>query len=368
MNLEESPQSLVTVKDILLTNADNIRNLLPRYIDEQKFIAASLTLLRKQPTLMECTPASFFGALVESAQLGLMPGTQGLSYFIPFRNNKTHCREVQLIPGYKGLVQLAYNSDKVDKVEAHMVYENDEFHYQLGLRLECTHIPAQGSRGGMTACYAIVKLASGEHLLEVMSLEEVEAHRNRYSKAAREGPWVTDFQPMALKTVLRKVLKLAPQSAELMRGIVLDEQAGSGQSQVLDVYDWKGLEQLSDWQEKSQEFEEGEAGASAEDNPAAILAPKYGAFAQKPLGEIPTKVLASYRNVAQKNLKDRSKSRWHPEHLELIKGIDLLIAARADVEAHYTQRGIPLDPKDLLGTWEQLQAKLTDLQAEEKPE
>jgi recombination protein RecT len=59
----------------------------------------------------------------------------------------------------------------------------------------------------------------------VMTKAEVDAHRDRYSRAAKEGPWLTEYPEMAKKTVLRRLCKLLPASVELQTAVVLDERA-----------------------------------------------------------------------------------------------------------------------------------------------
>ena len=57
---------------------------------------------------------------------------------------------------------------------------------------------------------------------EVMTTEEVERIRAR-SKAGKEGPWVTDWNEMAKKTVFRRLSKWLPLSAEYRDAVDKDD-------------------------------------------------------------------------------------------------------------------------------------------------
>jgi hypothetical protein len=63
-----------------------------------------------------------------------------------------------------------------------------------------------------------------------MSRAEVDGIRAR-SKSADNGPWVTDYAAMALKTVVRRLFKFLPVSIEIQQAVSLDEQAEAGVSQ-----------------------------------------------------------------------------------------------------------------------------------------
>lgn len=366
MNIEESPKALITVKDILLENAGHIRNLLPSFLNEGRFISASLALLREQPQLMTCTPESFFGALVQCAQLGLTPGVLGLAYFAPFWNNKQNCREVVLIPGYKGLMQIAWRSNKIARIDAHVVYEQDRFDVEYGTEPSIKHVPGLSPRGGAIAYYAIVRLTTGEDLIHAMDKEEVEAYRIRYSKALSKGEVVMDIEAYGLKTCVRKAIKFAPQSTDLMRGVFLDEAAEAqiGQTLASHVFDWKGLDKLA-WDDS--EPTEAEAKENNAD-PFAVTAPPFGAFANKPLSQIPDKVLQSYKNTDVKNSKDPTKARYHEMSLTRIAAIDEVMAQRRLYTDAATRREIMLDPKDVLGTQEELDVKREALSEDDQAE
>ena len=200
-----------TLKDFVQQMEGQFAKALPKVITADRFTRIALTALSSNPKLMGCDRNSFIGALMNAAQLGLEPNTPlGQAYLIPFKNNKLGITECQFQIGYKGLLDLAYRSGEVATVQAQVVYENDKFEYELGLEPKLVHIPADGDRGAAVRVYAVFKLKNGGYSFEVMSMEDVKRHAQKYSKAFSYGPWQTNFEEMAKKTVLKKVLKYAP--------------------------------------------------------------------------------------------------------------------------------------------------------------
>jgi recombinational DNA repair protein RecT len=83
--------------------------------------------------------------------------------------------------------------------------------------------------------YALARLRGGGVQFEVMDKAEIDRHRAR-SRARNNGPWVTDYVPMALKTTIRKIAKYLPKaSMEMARAMELDEKADLGADQMFDV-------------------------------------------------------------------------------------------------------------------------------------
>jgi len=180
-------------------------------------------------TLLDCTRESFAGAVLTCATFGLEPGL-GHVYLIPFRNRKRGTVECQLIPGYKGLLVLARNSGEVLAIDAAPVYARDGFEYRRGTTPTIEHRPYLGpeDRGEVLAYYAMGLIRGGGVQVDAMRKLDVEAHRDRFSRAATRGPWVEHFDAMALKTVLRRLCKLLPVSIEAHEAVALDELSEAG--------------------------------------------------------------------------------------------------------------------------------------------
>ncbi len=201
-----------------------IKKALPSVITPERFTRMVLSALSATPKLAECTPQSFLAAMMTAAQLGVEPNTAlGQAYLLPYRNHGQ--MECQFQLGYKGLIDLAYRSGEVSVIQAHTVYENDMFEYELGMGPKLRHVPAKANRGEAIAYYAMFKTKDGGYGFEVMSVDDVQRHAQRYSKSYGSGssPWRSNFDEMAKKTVLKRALKYAPLKSDFVRGISQDE-------------------------------------------------------------------------------------------------------------------------------------------------
>lgn len=203
---------------------------LPKHMTADRLARIALTEVRKVPALGRCDQASFLGAIMQCAQLGLEPGgALGHAYLLPFENRKKGITEVQFIVGYRGMIDLARRSGQILSLEARAVYETDYFKVSLGLNPDLQHEPNwdAADRGQLRFVYAVAKLKDGGTQFEVMSRAEVERVRSQ-SKAGQSGPWVSHFEEMAKKTVIRRLFKYLPVSIELATAVGLDEQAEAG--------------------------------------------------------------------------------------------------------------------------------------------
>lgn len=199
-----------------------IARALPKHVTPDRITRIALTEVNKTPALGKCDPMTLFGSIVQSAQLGLeLGGALGHAYLVPYGN------QAQFIIGYRGMIDLARRSGQMISLQAHEVYENDEFEFEYGLEEKLKHVPGRGNRGEMIAVYAVAKLVGGGHQIEVMWKEDVDAIRSK-SKAGNSGPWRDHYQEMAKKTAIRRLFKYLPVSVEMQRAVALDEQAEAG--------------------------------------------------------------------------------------------------------------------------------------------
>ena len=214
----------MSMKDLVVKMMPQIQKALPSVLTGERFTRMVLTAMSTNPQLTQCTPKSFLGAMMQAAQLGVEPNTPlGQAYLIPYRNHGQ--LECQFQLGYKGLVDLAYRSGEITDISAHEVHENDTFEYELGLEPKLKHVPALKDRGPVILYYAVFHTKAGGYGFEVMSVDDIRSHMNKFSKAAQSGfsPWKTNFDEMAKKTVIKRVLKYAPIKTEFVRQVAQDE-------------------------------------------------------------------------------------------------------------------------------------------------
>lgn len=229
------------MKDLLYSLKDEFKNALPRLIPPEKFIRTILTSFNRTPKLLECTPVSVVACLFQAAQLGLMPdGITGEAYLIPFENKKKRVMECQFIIGYRGIVSLAMRSGQVRRFQPRVVLDTDNFEFEYGLTEKLIHKPS-GKGGTPTHFYCVLEFQNGGKMFDVMTVDEVNFVRDTSQnyKASKmfkfPNPWDTHYEAMGMKTVVRRLGKLAPISPEVQAAITLDEYSDLGYSQKLDL-------------------------------------------------------------------------------------------------------------------------------------
>ncbi|EPY9204242.1 recombination protein RecT [Morganella morganii] len=207
---------------------------LPRHMTADRMIRIVTTEIRKNPELAGCNQQSFIGSVVQCSQLGLEPGNAlGHAYLLPFNKNKKNpqtgkwevvSKDVQLIIGYRGMIDLARRSGQIVSISARTVRDGDNFHFEYGLNELLTHIPGENEDSPITHVYAVAKLKDGGIQFEVMTKKQIEKVREK-SKAGDSGPWKDHWEEMAKKTVIRRLFKYLPVSIEMQRAVILDEKA-----------------------------------------------------------------------------------------------------------------------------------------------
>ena len=233
-------KKLETIKDFMNSPeiVKKIHAAAPKHLTGERLAQVAMTEINRNPALAKASPISFVGAIMQCGALGLEPsGSLGHAYLIPFGNGKDSQGRpnIQLIIGYRGMLDLAKRSGQISSISARAVYENDDFNYSYGLEETVHHIPASGERGDLTHVYAVARMKDGGVQFEVMSVADVKAIQKQ-SKAGTNGPWVTHFEEMAKKTVVRRLFKYLPVSIEIQKAVGLDEAAERGEQNNVSEY------------------------------------------------------------------------------------------------------------------------------------
>ena len=207
----------------------DLHDALPQQIPVEKFIRTTLTAVQMQPDLLNADRKSLLGSTMRAAQDGLM--CDGREAALVIFNSKDKGKVVQYMPMVGGILKKIRNSGELASISAQVVYSADQFEYTLGDDEHISHKPFLGNeRGQAIAVYAIAKTKDGAIYREVMSVADVEKVRAS-SRAGKYGPWVDWWDEMAKKTVIRRLAKRLPSSADLDSVLAADNEA-SGFNQI----------------------------------------------------------------------------------------------------------------------------------------
>jgi recombination protein RecT len=246
------PSALESRMSMIEASRDKLVQFLsPLGLNADRFLHQVRLALRQQPKLQECDAHSLVESVVKAAELGLDPsGALGSAWIVPFAGKAT------LIPGYRGLIDLAVRSGQVLGIRAVIVHQKDVFDWQEGRDDRLVHVPynppiadwtedpkelgrvvaldAEGNEldlnpGKMIAAYAVALLKDGAKQCLTLTLRELMARKAR-SKSARnpKSAWFTDEEMMHRKAPVRSICSLLPLSPErahlLQKALELDDQ------------------------------------------------------------------------------------------------------------------------------------------------
>lgn len=185
----------------------------------QGFLTSVLQVVNNNNLLQNASPESIYGCAMMGATLDLpINNNLGFAYIVPFKG------QAQFIVGYKGFIQLAQRSGQFKTINAVPIYDgqllkNDPFG---GLEFDFSIEP----KGEPIGYCAYFKLLNGYEQWLYMTKGQIQAHANKYSQTAKKGfgVWKDNFDEMALKTVLKRILsKFAPLSIEMQKAVESDQ-------------------------------------------------------------------------------------------------------------------------------------------------
>ena len=206
------------------------------------FITSVLQIAAQNSQLAKADPMSIYQAAAVAATLDLpLNANLGFAYIIPFntsfKNEKGTWDKkcvAQFQMGYKGFIQLAQRSGQFKSIYASAIYEGQIVSENPleGYEFDFT------KKGDKVIGYAAkFKLLNGYEATMYMTIEQLKKHGLKYSKTFGndKGLWNTDFEGMAIKTVLKLLLsKFAPLSVDMQRAVITD-QAVINNHETIDV-------------------------------------------------------------------------------------------------------------------------------------
>ena len=206
-----------------------IKNRFVEVLGEKKavaFTSALLTIYNGNEQLQQCDPRSILGAagLAATVDLSITP-TLGQAYIVAYQSKGVYRAQFQV--GVRGLVQLAHRTNKYVALHAGKVYEGELKGFD-----PFTGEPERGERTGdnVIGYVAYMRLNNGFEKWLYMTTAEIEAHAEKYSQSYRtdknkgwsSSPWTTNFDAMAQKTVLKRLLNawgvLSVEMAQVIQG------------------------------------------------------------------------------------------------------------------------------------------------------
>jgi recombination protein RecT len=208
------------------------------------FVASLIDIYGSDRNLQECEPGAVIMEALKAATLRLpINKNLGFAYIVPYKNKGK--AEPQMQIGYKGLIQLAMRTGEYRYLNADVVYEGELKSYDK----LTGHMDLNGERKGdkVVGYFAYLELLNGFSKTVYWTKEQVIEHAKRFSKSysSQYSPWQTDFDSMALKTVLRNLItKWGIMSIEMVQAVDRDIEADAqreiaeyANSEVLDIDD-----------------------------------------------------------------------------------------------------------------------------------
>lgn len=250
--LEQKQTAIKSIAAYLVQKKSKLEVALPKHITADRMIRITLNSLGKSKELLECTQESLWEAIIEAATYGWeIGGPVAQAYLVPYWNSKQRIREAVLIPGYRGLIDLARRSGQIANVAFGVVHEGDKFVPPSdALEPQLIHQHSddlERHKKPITHVWAGYLFKDGNRVYCVMTAAEIDAHKERYVPVGKDGTggwkspksgWQTAWDAMAIKTCLKRPIMKGqvPIAAEHQRIAMRDEIDGEvASSQVTTV-------------------------------------------------------------------------------------------------------------------------------------
>ncbi|WP_256816206.1 recombinase RecT [Cytobacillus sp. Bac17] len=210
-----------------------------------QFMASVLNLYNGDPGLREAEPMSIVSSAMVAASLDLpVDKNLGYAWIVAFYDSKKGYKAAQFQLGYKGYIQLALRSGQYKAINVIPVYEGELLKWNRLTEEIDLDLDAKRSDKVIGYC-GYFKLVNGFEKTVYWTRDEVEAHRIKHNKAkdkkSLNNVWRSDYDAMAMKTVLRNMLgKWGILSIDMQKAFSEDEQ-------------WREVKDITD---EANEYEE----------------------------------------------------------------------------------------------------------------
>lgn len=218
------PSPLASWEASLNERRVNLAKALPSTYPVDRFIHTAKMAAARNPKLLECDRLSLYNAVYTAAELGLVPNSAGLGHgwIIPYG------KEAQWVTGYQGLSYLVSKSGLGTVEQPVLVYQRDldegRFVLEQGDRRRCRLVgfpkDPRKPKGEVRFAFVTLLAPGGQRTFHVIDHELILARRDGskgYQNAVRykkDHPWISSFDAMAMKTVIRDACKVWPKSGD----------------------------------------------------------------------------------------------------------------------------------------------------------
>jgi len=201
--------------------AAGVESVLPEHIKMTSFVRCAAIAMTQSKDLAEADKDSVIMALTKCATDGLIPDNKEAALVtfntnIGDKNHKQWVKKAQYLPMIDGVLKRARMSGQIAAMSAKAVFTGDEFDYWIDEDGEhLNYRPTYEARGDFKLAFAFAKLKSGDLIVEVMTLDDVNKVKDA-SKTGKFGPWVDWFDRMACKAVFHRLARRLPNASEIV--------------------------------------------------------------------------------------------------------------------------------------------------------
>ena len=210
----------------------NMKNYIEGVLKERapQFVTSLVSMANLTPGLRNCDPETLMFCGLKAASMNLpLDNNLGFAYAVPYKNHKTNppTVEAQFQIGYRGIVNLAQRTGQYKSMNVVNIHEGELLSWDPfteELELEITQDQDARAKLPIIGYASVFTLLNGFRKVSYWPTARIEAHAKRFSKAYKDGPWQSDFNAMARKTVLKEMIsKWGPMSTEMAEVAKFDQ-------------------------------------------------------------------------------------------------------------------------------------------------